>query len=206
MRIAVLVFGRLNKCAEHYDNIIASLGGADRDIDFFLSSDNAPESSLNDFIRLYKPIVYNNSPIHYDYDLNKYPGRIETDIHNMTCHFINKNRVFSLLEEHMDTHNIRYDCAVSMRIDCVFQNNFAFDTFEDNTIYIPYGYDWVHNGINDQIAYGNIDVMRKYNCINAVDLLEKKLSILHPESLHYANILYHKLNVVRTDVKYHLDK
>jgi hypothetical protein len=26
MRIAVLVFGRLNKCVEHYDNIIEKLG------------------------------------------------------------------------------------------------------------------------------------------------------------------------------------
>ena len=109
MRIAVLVYGRLNKCAEHYKNIVESLG-ENNEIDFFMSSDNAPQ--LNDFIRLYKPISYNNDPIHYDYDLGKYPGkREETNIHKMTCHFVNKNRVLMLLEEYVHKNNIQYDCC-----------------------------------------------------------------------------------------------
>jgi len=206
MRIAVLLFGRLNKCVEHYDNIIESLG-KHNDIDFFLSSDNSSESLLSEFIRLYKPIVYNNDPIHYDYDLGKYPGkRRETNIHNMTCHFINKNRVFLLLEEYINKNNIQYDCAVSLRIDCVFKNAFVFDSFEENTIYIPFGYDWIANGINDQIAYGKVDVMKKYNSMNVIDILEKKLSIPHPESLNYANIHLYKLNIERPHIKYHLEK
>jgi len=206
MRIAVLVFGRLNKCVEHYDNIIESLG-KHNDIDFFLSSDNSSESLLSDFIRLYEPIAYNNDHIHYDYDLGKYPGvRGETNIHNMTCHFINKNRVFLLLEEYINKNNIQYDCVVSLRIDCVFKNAFVFDSIEENTIYIPFGYDWIENGINDQIAYGKVDVMKKYNSINIIDLLEKKLSIPHPESLNYANIQLHKFKIERPHVKYHLDK
>jgi hypothetical protein len=210
MRIAVLVYGRLNKCVEQYDNIIQSLG-ENNDIDFFLSSDNSSDVLLNDFIRLYKPILYNNDPVKYDYDLNNYPGkRIETNIHNMTCHFINKNRVFLLLEEHISKNNIHYDCALSLRVDCIIKNKFIFDSFEDNTIYIPSGYDHVEydlcERINDQIAYGKVDVMKKYNSINPVDLLDKKLSIPHPESLVYANIHYHKLNVVRTNLDYCLDE
>lgn len=119
---------------------------------------------MNDFIRLYKPKLYNNSSIKYEYNLGKYPGKkIETDIHNMTCHFINKNRVFLLLEEYMNKENIHYDCVVSLRVDCVIKDNFIFNNLEDNTIYIPYGYDYYENAINDQIAYGKVDVMRKYN-------------------------------------------
>jgi hypothetical protein len=34
MRIAILVYGRLNKCVEHYNNIIESFR-KDNDIDFF---------------------------------------------------------------------------------------------------------------------------------------------------------------------------
>jgi hypothetical protein len=201
MRIAVLVYGRLNKCVEHYDNIMQTLGN--HDIDFFLSSDNSPQKLLNDFIRLYKPVLYDNSPIRYNYDLRKYPGkRPESNIHNMTCHFINKNRVFNLLSE----INIEYDCVVSLRIDCLFEDNFNFDNLLDNTIYIPFGFDWVEDGINDQIAYGKFDVMKKYNSINPVDLLEKKLSIPHPESLNCANINFHKLNIERPNIKYRLDK
>jgi len=139
--------------------------------------------------------LYNNRPIKYEYDLSKYSGkRSETNIHNMTCHFINKNRVLILLEEHTN------------RIDCVFTNTFDFGSLEDNSIYIPAGYDHVNNGINDQIAYGKMDVMKKYNSINAVDLLEKKLSIPHPESINCANIRYYGLNIKSPRIIYYIDR
>ena len=206
MRIAVIVYGRLNKCAEHYNNIMETLGLTNA-IDFFVSSDNSSESLLRDFVSLYKPVLYNNNPIHYDVDLGKYTGkRTESNIHNMTCHFINKNRVLMLLEEYIHTNNIQYDCVVSLRIDCVFQNKFDFNFLENNTIYIPSDYDYVDDGINDQVAYGKIDVMKKYNSINPVDLLDKNLSIPHPECLNCANIRFHKLNVSRPCINYYLDK
>jgi hypothetical protein len=81
---------------------------------------------------------------------------------------------------------------------------------EENTIYIPYGNDYADYGkfdrINDQIAYGNVDAMKKYNYINPVDLLEKQLSIPHPESLNFANIIFNNLQVERFDLKYYLDR
>jgi hypothetical protein len=205
MHISVLVYGRLNNCVKHYDNIMESLGKYN-DIDFFLSSDNSNELLLNDFITLYKPKLYNNNPIHYDYDLGKYPIRYETNINNMTRHFINKNRVLHLFDEYINKNNIQYDCVVSLRIDCIFKNIFNFDNLENNTIYIPSGFDYVENGINDQVAYGKVDVMKKYNSINPIDLLEKNLSISHPESLNYANILFHKLNIKRPNIEYYLDR
>ena len=206
MHIAVLIYGRLNRCVEHYDNIVESIG-IDNDIDFFFSSDNSSESLVNDFIRLYKPKLYDNSPIHYEYDLCKYPGvRSETNIHNMTCHFINKNRVFLLLEEYINKENVNYDCVVSLRVDCVFQNKFIFNNLEDNTIYIPHGNDSVDYGLNDKIAYGKLDVMKKHNSIDPFDLLEKNLSIPHPESLNYANLHLHKLQIERVNILNDLDK
>ena len=207
MRIAVLIYGRLNKCVEHYNNIIENISNPQNEVDFFFSSDNASETLVNEFIRLYNPILYNNKAIHYDYDLMKYPGRrSETKFHNMTCHFINKNRVFVLLEEYMNETNIQYDVVVSLRVDCVFQNRFDFNNLKDNTIYIPHGFDWVINGINDQVAYGKMDVMKKYNSINPVYLLEEKLSIPHPESLTFANIHVNKLNIERVNIIYHLER
>jgi len=206
MYIAVLIYGRLDKCIEHYDNIVDSLG-KNNHIDFFLSSDNSSESQLSNFIRVYNPILYDNTSIHYEYDLSKYNGRRgETNIHNMSCHFINKNRVFMLMEEHISKNNNQYDCVVSLRTDCVFKSKFDFNSLDNNTIYIPFGYDYINNAINDQIAYGKIDVMKKYNSINAVDLLERKLSIPHPESLNYANIHFHKLNIIRPLIKYHRER
>ena len=206
MRIAVLVYGRLNKCCEHHQNIVKSLG-EDNHIDFFLSSDNAPVSQLNNFIHLYSPVLYSNYPTRYACNLSKYPGkRSETNIHKMTCHFINKNRVFKLLEIYADKNSIQYDCVVSLRVDCVFQDKFDLSSLDNNTIYIPFNYDYVDNGINDQVAYGQMDVMKKYNYINPLYLLNKRLSIPHPESLNYANIKLHKLNIKRPSINYYLDK
>ena len=62
----------------------------------------------------------------------------------------------------------------------------------DDTIYIPSGYDYVCNAINDQIAYGKVDVLKKYNSIDAKYLLEKNLTIHHPESLTLANINFNQ--------------
>ena len=206
MHIAVLVYGRLNKCVEHYNNIIQHLG-KDNHIDFFLSSDNPSDSLLNEFIRLYNPILFNNDPIEYDYELGKYPGkRIETNIHNMTCHFINKNRVFMLLEEYMNGESVNYDVVISLRIDCIYNTKFDFTNLEENTIYIPSGNDFRENAINDQIAYGKVDVMKIYNSINAKYLLDKELAIPHPETLNLANITLNNLIIKRVNLQYSIKK
>lgn len=206
MRIAVLIYGRLNKCIEHYDNIMNSIG-RDNDIQFFLSSDDSPQSQLDDFINIYKPVKYINDKIIHTCDVTKYPGIYpETNIPNMICHFINKSRVFSLLETYVKEENIHYDIVMSLRVDLVFNGKFIFNTIEDNTLYIPNDYDWL--GINDQLAYGNIEAMKKYNNIfnNMMDFLEKRICVPHPESLNLANINFHKLNTIRVELPYYIER
>ena len=208
MRISVLIYGRLNKCIEHYENFIWAFG-KEHTIDFFLSSDNSNEQLLNDFIQLYKPIRYTNDPIHYNCDLANYPGKQpETNIHNMTCHFINKWRVFTLLEDYIYTENIQYDCVISLRVDLVFSTICNFENLEENTIYIPSGFDYIDRGINDQFAYGTFEVMKKYNLIylNMIPLLESGLSIPHPESLTYANIHYYNINIKRINITHSIER
>jgi hypothetical protein len=202
--IAVLVYGRLDKCVEHYENILNSIG-RDNHIDFFLSSDNSPESLLNDFIKIYNPISYINDKISYTCDLSTYPNVYGSNIDNMIRHFINKGRVFCLLENYIKELNRHYDIVLSIRIDLVFYSDFKFDIIEDNTIYIPRGFDYF--GINDQVAYGNIEPMKKYNNIfsNLINLLNNKC-IPHPESLTQANIIFNKLFITRVDISYVIEK
>jgi hypothetical protein len=214
MRIAVLIYGRLTNCFDNYNNIINSIG-KENNIDIFMSSDNSHQNDLDNFIRTYNPVKYNNDKIEYECDLIKYDEkkRSETNIHNMTCHFINKSRVFSLLETHIKTCNINYDIVISIRVDIHINNKFVFSNIEDNTIYIPDGSDFnypagANTCINDQIAYGNLIVMKKYNNLfnNIINLLENKLSVLHPESLTCANIHYYNLKIVRTNLSYHIKR
>ena len=163
MRIAVLVFGRLNKCVEHYTNIMDSIG-REHKIDFFVSSDNSSEELLQDFIRLYNPISYINDKIEHTINLSKYKNCDVTNIDNMIRHFINKYRVFSLLENFMEMNtDIQYNIIMSLRIDLLFKSKFDFTSISNeipssstpefrlqNKIFIPYKYNW--EGVNDQLA------------------------------------------------------
>lgn len=206
MHIACLIYGRLNKCREHYDNIINTIG-REHTIDFFASSDNSPQWQIDDFIQLYNPISFINEPIQYTCDLGKYEGKKpETNIHNMTCHFINKHRVFSLLEKHIEKENTQYDVVISLRVDVVCYNAFPLlCNIQENTIYIPTAWDWA-GGINDLLAFGKFDVMKKYNNIflNVIDLLERKITIPHPENLNRANLELHKINIQRFHLSYQI--
>ena len=200
MRIAVLVYGRLQFCDTQYMNILEQIGKV-HEIDFFMSSDNSPKDQLDSFLELYKPIHYTNDPIQHDLNLDHYPGkREETNLDHMIRHFINKYRVFSLLEQ----YPVSYDVVISLRIDLEIQSPFLLDNIEENTIYIPQGYDW--NGINDQIAYGKKEVMKKYHMIvkNITTLLDNQWSIPHPESLTYANIEHQSILIKRVLLEYYI--
>jgi len=210
MHIAVLIYGRLNKCVEHYDNIMNSIGN-EHSIDFFLSSDNSNKDLLDNFINLYNPVSYINDEINYlCYNLEKYPGkRAETNIDNMICHFINKQRVYTLLENYVEKENINYDIILSIRVDLVFNKKITFNNkIEENTIYIPKEYDHIDEAINDQTAYGNILVMKKYMNIiqNIIHILDTGKSIPHPESLNLANIIFNDLKICRYDLKYEIER
>jgi len=126
----------------------------------------------------------------------------------MICHFINKERVFSLLEKFIEIEKVQYDCILSLRIDIVFQTQFQFNfPLKTNTIYIPLGFDFVF-GINDQIAYGDLEVMKKYMNIvsNIILFLDNKITIPHPENLTKTNILYNNLNIERFTLDYFIEK
>lgn len=206
MRIAVLIYGRLDNFVEHHDNILNSIG-SENSVDFFLSSDNSP--NIDRFVELYKPIMYINNKIEHNFNFSKYDEKIagETSLSNMTCHFINKYRVFCLLEHYIKVQDVKYDVILSLRIDLNIEDKFDFRDIEENTIYIPLGEDH-RGGLNDQLAYGNLDVMKKYSCIifNATRLLEERLSILHPESLVKANIVSNNINVKRFQLRYNINK
>jgi hypothetical protein len=209
MRIGVVVYGRLNKCVEHYDNIINSIG-IEHTIDFFLSSDNSSKDLLDNFINLYNPVSWINDKINHNcYDLEKYQRKSGVNVNNMLCHFINKQRVYTLLENYVEQTNTKYDIIMSIRIDMVFYEKIIFNNeIEENTIYIPKGYDYIGNTISDTTAYGNISVMKKYMNIiqNIIYILDMGKTILHPESLNFENIKLNNLKIKRYDLKYDIIK
>lgn len=206
MHFAVLIYGRLNKCIENYQNITESIG-IEHTLDFFLSSDDSPDNLLQEFIKLYKPISYINDKIVHDYNFENYPTQLQANSENMTRHFINKTRVFRLFEQYVTNNSVKYDASIALRVDLVFHNKFTFPIHvEENTIYIPSNNDW--SGLNDRVAYGNIDVMCKYMNIidNVYYLLNIKKCNRHPECLTFANMKYHRIDICRFDNDNHIER
>ena len=205
MHIAVLLYGRILNYREHHSNIIESIG-SQHIIDFFYASDSESDYDVSEFCELYKPILCKNEMIHYPVDFSVFLGDRprETSIHNMTCHFINKERVFALLEQHVEQTGSKYDCILSTRVDIKYHESLYFERFintDHSVIFIPDSCD--AHGINDQIAIGNFTSMKKYMNIysNTVPLLERGTRITG-ECLFKAHIEDCGLNVCRFPLSY----
>jgi hypothetical protein len=206
MKIAILIYGRLNKSLECYNYIMSSLSNYDS-VDFFCSSDNSDNDTLSDFINKYKPLCYINDKVNVDnfkyfYD---FPNHPHTHIDNMIRHFINKKRVYDIFLKYNEANNKQYDVIMYLRADLQINDNFNFEYPKDNNIYIPIGQDYV-DGINDQIAYGNESVMKIYSQLifNCKLLLSNNLAYVHPETLTLANLKYNNLIINRFALSYNL--
>jgi hypothetical protein len=208
MKIAILIYGRLNKSLDRYNDIMNSLSNYDS-VDFFCSSDNSDNDTLCEFINNYKPIYYINDKLNIDtykfiYD---FPKAAETNVDNMICHFINKKRVYNLCLKYMEKNNKQYDIIMYLRADLQIYDKFNFEYPINNNIYIPIGKDY-RDGINDQIAYGNQSVMKIYSDLifNCKLLLSDNLSWVHPETLTLANLKYNNLIINRFTLSYEINR
>lgn len=213
MKICLLLYGRIKYFKEHHSNLMSTISNFvynsenQTNIDIFYSSDNEPILELNEFIKLYNPKLYCNDLIVNTCDWKKYSGlRDETKIDNMYKHFFNKKRVFNLALNYSIDNHFKYDLFILTRLDIKYDTNIqlSVNNIVDDSIYIPSGYDYLNNAINNQIAIGKMTAVKKYTSLfdNVDYLLNHKLSIPHPESLNYANILFNCLQIVRFDLKY----
>lgn len=71
-------------------------------------------------------------------------------------HFFNKLTVFNIFENYYLKNNIKYNVVLAIRCD-IFEFNFV--NIINNNIYVPIIH---YYNMNDQIAYGNITVMKQY--------------------------------------------
>jgi hypothetical protein len=204
MRIAVLFNGGVKYktinntlITQHIDDNIYHVGhtyinllntfGENNEYDFFLSINPELNEDLTEFIALYNPISICNDPIIYFDDYSKYKKAPETIIHNMICTFINKMRVYKLLEEHINKTNTHYDLVISTRV--TIQYNKKFKVINDN-LNIPYGCD--HLGmIDNEIQINNINSMKKseYYDINLKNFVNDNENIIFiPDGHDYQGI------------------
>lgn len=197
-RIALLIFGRIDNHTQSRDALFSSIG-REHVIDVFMASDNPNHELLDKFIKTYNPVSYIADRIVHNCDLSKYPSRYGSyrDETSVIRHFINKKRVFSLLEDHVAATNSSYDVVFATRIDLLFDTSILFPDISKNTVYIPSEQD--HTGINDRLAYGDYETMRTYMYIfdNIIPILESGVCDVHPEALTLENIKKYNIQVER---------
>lgn len=212
MHIALLFYGRIQSFRQNFDNIFDSIG-RQHTVDVFLSSDDPHKGELKEFVELYTPKKICVDPVIHQGKLFTYPGRNTDILHDVACsnvekHYINKKRVFSLLESYSAETGTTYDLVVSTRLDIHFNTPLHLELPQENTIYIPNLCDFVENGINDQVAYGNVSVMKRYMLIydTMFYILDNFLAKPNSEMMHLANLRLHGIQIVRTPVVYEFTK
>ncbi len=132
---------------------------------------------------------------------------------NISSMYYTLMKVFYQLEYYSKNNNILYDLIIKFRSDLVFDNLPNLNSFDKNKniIYIPnYCKSSINphiNQINDQVAFGNYKLMKKYCMVysNIELYLKDKYNYYHPETLLAYHIHYNKINIKEINFLYHLD-
>lgn len=191
MKIAILFSGRINYYKDVYNNIIDKIVN-NYQIDFYLSTspDISNQDDINGFIDLYNPIKVINEPINHDFDYNKYE-KLSCWVRpqNICDMWYNRMRVFNVIED-------KYDIILSYRLDLNAFNCINYDI--NDFINIPLCDDY-SGGVNDQIAYGNYNEMKKY--MNLYSYIPEILNNckMHPETILKYYINNYNLNIKRCE-------
>ena len=143
-----------------------------------------------------------NSPSfnYHKFDSHYYQSRLDgdTNIQNVLNSWHNRYVAFVTAPEGYDVYLLmRYDTVFSEKIDF---RDYAYD---DNTIFIPSDND--HGlGVNDQMVFGNREVLKKYVSIhtNHLHMFDSGDELLFPwfhnESYCTRNLQLQNVNIIRT--------
>lgn len=211
MRIAVLLYGRINRYKELYIRFRKFFGA--NDIDIFYSSDATQEEDLQEFIRIYKPVSWCNDKIEASDIFTKLANKYRKEEKNYTnnnpytrmyCHFINKKRVFDLLDIYIHNTGSVYDLIVTTRLDLYYLVPLPTIELKEDTIYLPNNHPIP--GVNDHIAIGSYNVMKIYHniCSSAEYIIDNITHDLSPHLTTYVNLIIHEVKIKLINCPYHL--
>jgi len=185
MKIAILYSGHLRtweRCKINQQDTVFT-----NDSDLFFYTYTKPENTdYKQFIQI--PGTYYDKVVH-GYDSNKNPV---TCTDNTLQAWHNLFVGFCLVPNN-------YDIYVKSRCDIELSRKINYDDYDinDNNIYIPVGNDHC-GGVNDQFAFGNYEVMKKYYSVylNHLKLFQTGLTF-HTEFYVTENLKYLGVNIIR---------
>jgi len=116
----------------------------------------------------------------------------------------NIHSAFNMIKPYEEKNKMKFDCVMFYRADIDAEDELNITLPVENTVYIPYDYDW--SGINNQIAYGTYDTMSKYSSLinNLQKLCGEDRVMYHPERLLKKHLENEGLQVIRFPFKYKL--
>ena len=155
--------------------------------------------AMSDEQYVYKKI----KPEEWVYQLNCGYHNVNRD--NVYSHFYNNKKCIELIEKYEETHNIKFDCIIKYRADICSTVSLDLDKYiESNVLYMPDTA--IYFGMNDQIGYGNCEIMKIYSRVfeNILHLCLHKQVIYHPESILYAHIKENNINIKTFKFDYYL--
>lgn len=128
----------------------------------------------------------------------------ETSYFNTYSMFYHNKICFTLVEKYTKKYNICFDVVLKFRTDINPNESITFSNpVEQNTLYIPIGYNY--GGVNDQIAYGNINAMFVYcSCVDEIENICHAGTLFHPETILNIFLTKHKLQICRFPFVYTL--
>jgi hypothetical protein len=112
--------------------------------------------------------------------------------------FYHENKAFSLIEKDVIRNKRQYDCILYCRADMNSEDILVLEFPKPNVIYIPSGEDF--DGINDKLAYGSFDSMKKYCSVIKLLTSAESMNGMMPESILKRHLDNEKLEIVR--IKY----
>lgn len=214
VKIAVLLTGRLHPKKFDKDNInknINTIKLIGDDITIFCSLNKSIEISeythkfREDFNITDEQI--NIEDTQEPSELYKYPKAPASNYHRVYSMFYHNKRAFELLEKYKTKYNIEFSVIIKFRGDLKSNSVISLNNILDNSsVYIPNGFDY--GGINDQIAYGNFDIMKNYCELGNGNVeklhLEKNIRY-HPETLLFHHLKSYNISITRPNFSYNLD-
>jgi hypothetical protein len=169
-------------------------------IDYFCSINSKLDDYHKKFLKIYN--IQDGCYHFQNYVLNKTIPRQPLNP-NMFSMFYNNKKCVELIEN----SSTQYDVILRYRTEVCYQIPFKIpDVITPNTVYIPNNYDW--GGINDQIAYGDLESMKTYTELydNIINYNQNYKIAIHPETLLKYHLQKNKMNIVRFEFDYSLIK
>jgi hypothetical protein len=171
MKIALIITGRVNCNPDQHQNFLTNFV-QNHQVDLFVSHNKSNKTHIIEkFIQLYHPIrISENNEICIN--IRQYNTKPEYErfkntnvIYNMLYMYQSRLNVWNMFEEYIKNTQEKYDIIVSSRNDLWFYEKINFEeikTYTDNHYICIPNPEYDHHGMNDQMAFSDIESIAIY--------------------------------------------